>query len=154
MHMREAIRNAIKSVLDTNLITVPPGNVFKGRVYPMDDASLPGVCIYVEEESSLLGTTMGFPRTSERILTINIDIYVKGEDDITDSLGFIAADIEMAMTQDVTLKDLALDLQVTGWNESLNAEQQDKSQGKKTGVGEMTYEILYDVPETKPNYTP
>lgn len=154
MHMREAIREEVYQVLTAYLTAPTNANIFKARVYPMDDASLPGVCIYVDNETSLLGTTMGFPRTSERILTLKLDIYVKGTADITETLGSIAAEIEEAMTQDVELNGLALDLQLSGWNESLNGEQTERSQGKKTGVGEMTYEIMYDVPETNPNYTP
>ena len=151
MHKREAIRNEIIDIIDLRCPTVA-GRVFKGRVYPMDDAALPGVCVYVGGESGSLITTAtaGSARLSQRILEININIYVKGSADITETLNDIAAEIEVAMSQDVTITGLALDNYASAWSESLNADQTDRAQGKKTGVGLQTYEVLYQLRENNP----
>ena len=149
MHKREAIRNDVADIIDV-YASIVSGRVFKTRVYPMDSASLPGVCIFVDKESSQLGTTMGSPRTSERVIELIINIYVKADADITQALGDIAVQIEKAIGLDVTINSLALDTQLTDWDESINGGKADRSQGQKTGVGEMTYQIMYDVPEDNP----
>ena len=148
MHIREAIVEAVIAVLTLGVPSVST-NVFKGRVTSMDEASLPGICVFTTGEEATLVTTAGMPRSSERILNLSIEIFTQ-DSDILSSLNDIAEQVELAMYGDNTLGGLVLDLYAMSWEESLNADMVDRAQGKKTGVGTMVYQLLYVIKENNP----
>ena len=151
MHQRQAIRDAIAATLISGVPLVD-SKVFKSRVFPMNEASLPGICIYTTDETAEIVTTAGFPRSSQRNTTVRIEISVKGIGAIDDQVDAICAQVEIAMAQNIGLNQTAVDNQYTGLEISLNGDNTDNRQGEKTGVAIMTYDILYFVPENNPEF--
>jgi|DEB0MinimDraft_4_1074332.scaffolds.fasta_scaffold10289_4 hypothetical protein len=111
MHKRQAIRAAVATAI-TGLNTT--GNkVFVSRVYPIDKNSLPGICVFTKREDSA-AVTVNRPRTFERELTINAEIYVRGIEGYDNQIDTICAEIEAALYAAGDLNGLVLDLQVVG----------------------------------------
>ena len=71
-HVRTQIRNRVASVLTG--LTTTGAKVYKSRIYPMDRAAMPGICVYttsersVEEDFSML----------VKEVDVVIDAYVSG----------------------------------------------------------------------------
>lgn len=69
---------------------------------------------------------------------------------IVSILNDIGLQVEKAMATDVKINELALDNFVSNYDETLNSAQTDNAQKMLTGVGTVTYKIIYDVFETNP----
>lgn len=79
MHKREKILDAVIQKLKDQ-VTLVEGRVFKGRVYPMEEQEIPGICVYITNEDSELVTTAG-SRIRQCTLDVQIQMYVKYESD-------------------------------------------------------------------------
>jgi len=105
-HIRQQIRERIGTTL-TGLATTG-SNVYQSRVYPLENSKLPALIIYTKSESSM-PQEMGTNRTLQRDLQIVIEAFAKGTTNTDDTVDTIAKEIEVAMSNDTTHNDLAID---------------------------------------------
>lgn len=92
-HVRTQIRDRVAVTLGN--LTTTQTKVFKSRIYPMDAASMPGICVYVKAEKAI--------EERDNLLVKEVDIvidaYVSGSswDTTTDK---IQAEVETALYAD------------------------------------------------------
>ena len=141
-HIRQLIRDQVISAL-TGLNTTG-SNVFGVRVYPMNEASLPGIIVYTEAESTEYVTT-SLPRTQLRSLTVRAEVYVRASVDYEDILDTITAEIEAAIYSDVTLGGYAKDSKITSFETGFSG---DAEQPVITGL--LAIEVDYTSTEGTP----
>ncbi len=141
-HLRQQIRERVAATLSG--LSTTGSNVFQSRVYPMEQANLPGLIIYSVSENST-PITMGAVRDIEATLTLAIEAYALGAD-LDDKLDKICKEVQVAMSGDRTVNSLAKDLQLDSTN-IVFAQESDVPAGYVTMNWSVTYQFAEDNPE-------
>ena len=142
-HLRRQIRERAATTLTG--LTTTGSNVFQSRVYPMESAGLPGLCIYTTEETVEM-QSMGATRHVSRDLTLIVEGYATDSANVDDTLDQIGKEIEIAMSGDITLNDLAQDSYLSSVEITLSGD-------GSTGIGKIThsYTVVYQNAENAPD---
>ena len=142
-HLRRQIRERAATTLTG--LTTTGSNVFQSRVYPMENAGLPGLCIYTTEETVEM-QSMGGTRNVSRDLTLIVEGYATDSANVDDTLDQIGKEIEIAMSGDITLNDLAQDSYLSSVEITLSGD-------GSTGIGKIThsYLVVYQNAENAPD---
>lgn len=142
-HLRKRIRHAAATRL-TGLATTG-SRVYRARVYPLEDANLPGLLIYTNAERSER-MTMPAPGVLERRLELVVEGYAKDTTDLDDTLDQIAKEVEVAIAGDFGLGGLA---KVA----SLTTTEVEMVNGAEVPVGmiRLTFEVRYMALEEAPD---
>ena len=82
-HLRRQIRERAATTLTG--LTTTGSNVFQSRVYPMESAGLPGLCIYTTDEAIEM-QSMGATRHVSRDLTLIVEGYATASANVDDTL--------------------------------------------------------------------
>lgn len=142
-HLRRQIREAAAAAL-TGLATTG-ARVFVMRDYPLQDAELPGLLVFVEDESAARVT---FPRPSifERHMQLVVVGYAKSISTLDETLDAIAKEVEVAIAADPTFGGKAKEttLQRTELGSEKGAEQ-------TPGFVRLTFDCLYFAREDAPD---
>lgn len=138
-HVRQSIRSNIETTLTG--LTTTGSNVFASRVYPIQSAAMPGLCIYTSSET-IEAQTIKPPRGLIRSLEVSVEAYVENAS-ADDTLDTICAEVETAMTTDLTRGGYAKDTRLI----SFEAEFADGGE-RPVVVGRLLFEILYSTTET------
>jgi len=138
-HVRKSIRDNIETTLTG--LTTTGSNVFASRVYPIQSARMPGLCIYTSSET-IEAQTIKPPRGLIRSLEVAVEAYVEsGSPD--DTLDAIAAETEAAMATDPTRGGFAKDTRLISFEADFAGEGE-----KPVVVGRFIFEIVYSTRET------
>ena len=142
-HLRRQIRERAATTLTG--LTTTGSNVFQSRVYPMESAGLPGLCIYTTDEAIEI-QSMGGTRNVSRDLTLIVEGYATDSANVDDTLDQIGKEIEVAMSGDITLNDLAQDSYLSSVEITLSGD-------GSTGIGKIThsYTVVYQNAENAPD---
>ena len=144
-HVRQQIREAFATAC-TSLVTTGT-NVFQSRIYPMEKAKLPGLCIYSLTESSDDFEIGGATRLITRSLTMRIEGYADTTTNLDDQLDTIASECETAIANSSAIDALLTDLRLTSTEVRFEG---DNSSG--AGVVILEYAVVYttafNAPET------
>lgn len=135
-HARQQIRDAV-IVAVTGLATTE-GRVFAGRIYPLQAAELPGLCVYTLEETSELVTRT----TIMRELQVVVEAYIKASDNYEDAVDTVAAEVEAAIAGDAALNALVKDIHPAGFQKDLI-----RDGDKPIAIGVMAFMCRYTTPE-------
>jgi hypothetical protein len=138
-HIRKLIRDNIETTLTG--LTTTGSNVFASRVYPIQTAKMPGLCIYTSSET-IEAQTIKPPRGLIRSLEVSVEAYVESAvaDDVLDT---IAAEVEAAMTTDLTRGGNAKDTRLVSFEADFAGEGE-----RPVVVGRFIFEIVYSTQET------
>ena len=142
-HVRQQIRERVGTVV-TGLSTTG-SNVFQSRVYPLQDVNLPALLVYStteDSEADVIGTAL----STNRIVNIVIEGYVKATTDFDDTVDTICEEVETALANDRTLNGLAKFSQLTGTEINYNGEGE-----TPVGVVTLTYQVQYRTATNAPN---
>ena len=142
-HVRMQIRNQVVTQLTG--LTTTAARVFDSRVYPLEDANLPALLIYTKSETSE-PIEIGTNRTSERLLSLNIEAYVKSTTNFEDTLDTICKEGEQAIAADPTLSGKAKDCYLESTEIEFNAEGE-----KPLAFCSLTFLTSYYVQEQSPD---
>lgn len=134
-HLRNQIRDAVVSRL-TGLSTTG-SNVFRSRIYPLENNKLPGLCIFTKSEATTFDT-LTRPRSISRVLEIGVEAYVKATSNYDNTLDTIAVEVEEAIASDVTFSNLAKDTQVTSFDADFSGDGE-----QPVAIGRFTIEVNY-----------
>lgn len=134
-HVRQQIRDDIVTTLTG--LTTTGSNVFRSRIFPLEDTSLPALCIYTKSEVSEYDT-IGLPRSVNRVLDVAVEAYVKGVSNYDNTLDTIAVEVEEAIAADVTLGNLAKDAQITAFEADFAGDGE-----QPVAVGRFTITVEY-----------
>jgi hypothetical protein len=142
-HLRRQIRERAATTLTG--LTTTGSNVFQSRVYPMESAGLPGLCIYTTDEAIEI-QSMGGTRNVSRDLTLIVEGYATDSANVDDTLDQIGKEVEIAMSGDITLNDLAQDSYLSSVEITLSGD-------GSTGIGKIThsYTVVYQNAENAPD---
>ena len=134
-HVRQQIRDDIVTTL-TGLATTG-SNVFRSRIFPLEETNLPALCIYTKSETSEYDT-IGLPRSVNRVLDVAVEAYVKGVSNYDNTLDTIAVQMEEAIAADITLGGLAKDAQITAFEADFAGDGE-----QPVAVGRFTVTVEY-----------
>ena len=142
-HLRRQIRERAATTLTG--LTTTGSNVFQSRVYPMESAGLPGLCIYTTDEAIEM-QSMGGTRNVSRDLTLIVEGYATDSANVDDTLDQIGKEIEIAMSGDIKLNNLAQDSYLSSVEITLSGD-------GSTGIGKIThsYTVVYQTAENAPD---
>lgn len=130
-HVRRQLREAVATAV-TGLATTGT-RVFQSRVYPVQNAELPGLLVYTTgEEITVLsvGTLVG------RTVQILIEGHAKAAADLDDVLDQISKEVEVALASAITVAGKLILLAYEGCDVSLD------ESNKPTGVIAMRFNAL------------
>ena len=134
-HVRQQIRDDIVTTLTG--LTTAGSNVFRSRIFPLEETNLPALCIYTKSETSEYDT-IGLPRSVNRVLDVAVEAYVKGVSNYDNTLDTIAVEVEEAIAADVTLGGLAKDAQITAFEADFAGDGE-----QPVAVGRFTVTVEY-----------
>ena len=134
-HVRQQIRDDIVTTL-TGLATTG-SNVFRSRIFPLEQTNLPALVIYSKSETSEYDT-IGLPRSVNRVLDVAVEAYVKGVSNYDNTLDTIAVEVEEAIAADVTLGGVAKDAQITAFEADFAGDGE-----QPVAVGRFTVTVEY-----------
>lgn len=139
-HVRKQIRDAI--VTATTGLTTTGSNVFRSRIYPLEQTKLPGLCIFTRSEAVEFDT-LTMARSINRVLDVMIEAYVSATANYDNTLDQIAVEVEEALAADVTLGGLSKDLQVTAFEADFSGDGE-----QPVAIGRFTVTVQYRTSET------
>ena len=125
-------------------LTTTSTRVYGSRVYPMQDANLPGLRIFTRDESSR-PLEMGATRTRERTLQLIVEACVKSNTGYSDTANLIAKEVETALDNDNTLGGLCKSIEPIAYSEDLSGEEE-----HPIAIGRMTFEVVYHTQKGTP----
>ena len=134
-HVRQQIRDDIVTTLTG--LTTTGSNVFRSRIFPLEETNLPAVCIYTKSEASEYDT-IGLPRSVNRVLDVAVEAYVKGVSNYDNTLDTIAVEVEEAIAADITLGGVAKDAQITAFEADFAGDGE-----QPVAVGRFTVTVEY-----------
>jgi hypothetical protein len=137
-HVRQSIRSNIETTLTG--LTTTGSRVYASRVYPIQSAGMPGLCIYTSSET-IEAQTIKPPRGLIRSLEVSVEAYVENAS-ADDTLDTICAEVEAAMTTDLTRGGYAKDTRLVSFEAEFAGEGE-----KPVVVGRLLFEILYSTSE-------
>ena len=133
------VRKTIREYFGTQLtgLTTTGANAFESRVYPMQSAKLPAILIYTTTESSE-EQAFSSKRVQNRVLSVEVQGFVRAISNFDDTLDLIAKEVEVAILDDPTLGGLAI-------NTELTSTQADYSGDGEQPVGtiRLTFDVQY-----------
>lgn len=101
-HQRKSIRDAIVALLTD--ATTAGASVYSSRVRAIDETDLPMILVYANTETASIYQEA--PRELERVLSVDVKIVAKADDDLDDALDAIADEVENVLMQDDSLGGL------------------------------------------------
>ena len=134
-HVRQQIRDQLVTTLTG--LTTTGSNVFRSRIFPLEQAKLPALCIFTKSEAVEFDT-IGLPRSINRILDVAVEAYVKGVSNYDNTLDTIAVEMEEAIAADITLGGLAKDAQITAFEADFAGDGE-----QPVAVGRFTVTVEY-----------
>jgi hypothetical protein len=134
-HVRQQIRDDIVTTLTG--LTTTGSNIFRSRIFPLEETNLPALCIYTKSETSEYDT-IGLPRSVNRVLDVAVEAYVKGVSNYDNTLDTIAVEVEEAIAADITLGGLAKDAQITAFEADFAGDGE-----QPVAVGRFTVTVEY-----------
>ena len=144
-HARKTIRDRI--VTDLTGLATTGSRVYRSRVYPLAEAKLPGLAVYTLSEQ-IDYATIGASRLQQRVLSVVVEIYVKGTSNYDDQLDQISLEIEDALYADLTLNGHAKDLQITRFEADFTGEWD-----QPLAIARMAVDVIYHTSENDPETT-
>ncbi len=142
-HLRRQIRERVATML-TGLSTTG-SNVFQSHVYPLENADLPALCIYTQDEEIEVGA-MGDPRVCHSTMTLIVDGYAQTSSNLDDQLDQIGKEVQVAMAGDVDIDNLVRDSYLSSVDISYSGEGT-----SPIGVIRHNYSVLYRYAENAPD---
>ena len=138
-HVRKQIRDAVITAVTG--LTTTGSNVFRSRIYPLEQTKLPGLCVFTRSEVVEFDT-LTISRSVSRVLDVIIEGYVSATANYDDTLDQIAVEVEEALAADVTLGGLAKDTQVTAFEADFSGDGE-----QPVAVGRFTVTVQYRTAE-------
>lgn len=138
-HVRQQIRDRIVTVLTG--LTTTGSNVFRSRIFPLEQTKLPALCIFTKSEAVEFDT-LTISRSVDRILDVAIEAYVSGIANYDNSLDTIAVEVEEAIAADVKLNNLAKDAQIVSFEADYNGDGE-----QPVAIGRFTLSVQYRTKE-------
>lgn len=133
-HAHEQIRDAVVTALTG--LTTSGSNVYANRLYPLDDASLPALRIYADQEDAT-PQSMHSPHIQERTLRLVVDCCAKATSGLDDTLDTMSKEVEIALATALTIGSKSVQLVYSGM------EFDDEAAEKPIGVKKLSFDCQF-----------
>ena len=77
-------------------------------MYPLENADLPALCIYTQDEEIVVGA-MGDPRVCHSIMTLIVDSCAQTSSNLNEQFDQIGIEVQVAMAGDIDINNLVKD---------------------------------------------
>ena len=114
-------------------------NVFQSNVYPLENADLPALCIFNQDEEIEVGA-MWDPRVYHSTMTLIVDGYVQTCSNLDDQLDQIGIEVQVAMAGDIDINNLVKDSYLSSVDISNSGEGT-----SPIGIIRHNYSLLYRI---------
>jgi len=133
------VRKTIREYFGTQLtgLTTTGSNVFESRVYPMQAGKLPAILIYTTTESSE-EVAFSSRRVQNRVLSVEVQGFVRAISNFDDTLDLIAKEVEVAILDDPSLGGLAINTELTNTQADYSGEGE-----QPVGTIRLTFDVQY-----------
>ena len=143
-HVRQQIREVVTAAV-TGLSTTG-ARVFQSRVYPLEEADLPGLLVYSQSEPAA-PATINTPRFLDRTYTLIVQAVAAATLALDDELDAICQEVEAALANPLaSLLSLARVITLTGTEFDLQGTAE-----QPVGTATMTFEVAYSTAEGAPD---
>ena len=132
-HIRTELRDAVATTI-TGLASTG-SRVYKTRIYPLEEAKLPCLAVYVKSEQ-IEQSTIGNQK-KKRSIEIVIDCAALANANLDSTLDTICGNVETAMALNKNLNGLALEVLLERTEIDI-----DGSGEKPVGIAQMTYRAI------------
>lgn len=141
-HLHQQIRDKVKTAV-TGLTTTTT-HVYANRLQPLQDANLPALRIYTDEERAE-ALTVHSPCMQERTLTLVVEGCAKAASGLDDTLDLISKEVETALAAGITIGSVNLPVFYTGMR--FDDELADKPVGVKRMIFSIPYTAMSNAPD-------
>lgn len=146
-HIRTELRNAVAATITGLALT--GSRVYKTRIYPLEEAKLPCLAVYVKSEQ-IEQATIG-NQNKKRSIEIVIDCVAIANANLDSTIDTICGQVETALALNKNLNGLALDVLLETTQIDIDA-----SGEKPVGIAQMTYRAItfQNLPNPSVVFTP
>ena len=141
-HLHKQIRDALKTALTG--LTTTASRVYANRLQPMQDAQLPGLRIYLDDEDAER-LTVHSPAMQERTLALVVEGCATAASGLDDTLDQISKEVETALAAGITISARNLEVFYTGMRFD------DEQLEKPIGVKRMTFSVVFTAMSNAPD---
>ena len=144
--MADHLHKQIRAALVTKLtgLTTTASRVWANRLQVLQDANLPGLRIYLDDEAAE-GLLIHTPEMYDRKLSIVVEAVAKATSALDDTLDLISKEVEIALATGITVAGRTLEVFYTGMR--FDDEQLDKPVGVKRMTFSLTYSAMSNTPD-------
>lgn len=144
--MADHLHKQIRAALVTKLtgLTTTASRVYANRLQAMQDANLPGLRIYLDNEDAET-LTVDSPYVQGRTLTLTVEACAKAASGLDDTLDLIGKEVEIALSTGITLGSRTLDVFYAGMR--FDDEQLDKPVGVKRLQFSIPFRSMHNAPD-------
>ena len=114
-------------------------NVFQSDVYPLENADLPALCIFTQDQEIEVGATVD-PRVYHSTMILIVDGYAQTFSNLDDQLDQIGIEVQVAMTEDIDTNNLVKDSYLSSVDISYSGEGT-----SPIGIIRHNYSVLYRI---------
>lgn len=146
-HARKQIRSAIATML-ADLPTTGT-RVYPSRVYSLDENDLPSLSVFTVDAGNdevVTKITMGNPPKFHRVCPVVIEGHVLVDDNVDDALDEISAEVEIAMSANLTVGERTLPAQLQSTSKELLGDHE-----SQIGIVRLIYSVSYVTAENTPH---
>lgn len=143
--VRKQIRDRVVTVLTG--LTTTGARVFPFRMKPWNNADLPGLAIYTQQESNEIDS-LSYPRRKLHELDLIVEVALKANNAAEDTIDLICKEILIAMEADPTLNNLSKDCFLVNTEIEFSPESE-----KETLNAKLNFRVFYSTREAVPDAT-
>lgn len=141
-HVHTQIRAATVTALTG--LTTSGVRIYPNRLYPLADTDLPGLRIFTDEEE-VSAESIHHPHVQARRLRLVVEACAKANSNLDDTLDTMAKEIEIAMSDTLTVAGKPLYPTLTG------SQYDDQGAGTPVAVKRLDYIIAYHTLNNAPD---
>lgn len=133
-HAHTLIRDAVATAI-TGLATTG-ARVFANRLYPLADADLPGLRVFVDQDQ-VEADTIHTPHVQSHALAVQVECCAKANTSLDDTCDQMALEVEEALAPGITVGGIVLYPVLTSMG------YQDEPGGTAVGVKRLDFVVAY-----------
>lgn len=141
-HAHRQIREALTTAL-TGLAT-SGARVYPNRLYPMADANLPGLRVFVDQDA-VEAQSIHTPHVQGHTLSVSVECCAKAAADLDDTVDQMGKEVEIALAAGFTVGGVWLQPVLTG------SQFTDEPGGTPAAVKRLTFDLTYSTLNDAPD---
>lgn len=133
-HAHKQIRDAVATALTG--LTTSAARVYANRLYPLGDANLPGLRIYIDDEDAE-AQTIHNPMLLERTARLVVECVARANTALDDTVDLMAKEVEIALATAMSVGGKSLQAVYTG------SEYEDELGGTPAAARRLKFDLTF-----------